>query len=72
MRVKTLDPQVVYIYNGIAYSINNYAILLWGQAVKKLGIQSAKYAALLWEDIYKRKLTSTELKALKKGFSAKI
>jgi hypothetical protein len=64
--------KTLILYNGVAYNPKDYSILLWGQAVNKLGIKKAKDAALLWEEINKRKLSKPELRALNDGFKAKI
>jgi hypothetical protein len=61
-----------YVYDGIAYNKKDFAIYLWGQAVKRLGITSSKKASKLWTEIYQRELTGPEKKALIKGFEAEI
>lgn len=60
------------IYNGIAYNPKDYSILLWGQAVKKLGIKKIKEATTIWESINQREMTIPEKTALQNGFNAKI
>lgn len=62
------DPQQFYLYDGVAYNRNDYAILLWGKAVARMGMKSTKKACKLWEEIHGRKLSDPETKALKKGF----
>lgn len=64
--------KTLLLYDGVAYNSKDYSILLWGQAVKRLGIKKVKDAIFLWEDIYKRKMTKPEQNALTKGFKAKI
>ena len=64
--------KTLLIYDGVAYNSKDYSILLWGQAVKRLGIKKVKDASLLWEDIYKRQMTKPELNSLTAGFKAKI
>ncbi|MGY6648560.1 hypothetical protein [Wenyingzhuangia sp. IMCC45574] len=59
-------------FDGVAYSVESYAILLWGQSVKKIGIGSYKKAKSLWEKIYQKKLSKYQTKALKKGYKLKI
>lgn len=66
------DDKGFYLYDGVAYNKKDFAIFLWGQAVKRQGITSSKRAIELWEDINKRELTDPERKALTKGFKAKI
>jgi hypothetical protein len=61
-----------YLFNGVAYNKKDYAIFLWGQAVKQLGISSAKKATKLWTEINKRELTGPEKKALIRGFEAEL
>jgi hypothetical protein len=60
------------IYKGIAYNPKDYSILLWGHAVKKLGIKKIIEATTLWESINKREMTKPEKTALENGFKAKI
>ena len=59
------------IYNGMAYNPKDFAILLWGQAVKELGIKKIKEATTLWESIYQRDMTTPEKNALQNGFKTK-
>jgi hypothetical protein len=66
------EKKALYEYDGIAYNKKDFAIFLWAQAVKRLGISSSKRAARLWEEINKRPLTEPEEKALKSGFKADI
>jgi|GEM_PF-1573256 hypothetical protein len=61
-----------YLYKGVAYNKKDYAIFLWGQAVKQLGISSAKKAAKLWVEINKKELTGPEKKALTRGFETEL
>ncbi len=70
---KTLEEkkQTLFLYDGIAYSKNDFAIYLWGKKVKSLGINSVKNATQLWEEINNKILTQPEKKALIKGFKSK-
>jgi hypothetical protein len=61
-----------YLYDGIAYNQKDFAIFLWGQAVKRLGIPTRKKASKLWEEINKRELTKPEKNALTRGFNMEI
>jgi hypothetical protein len=66
-----LDPKEMYVFEGVGYNHKDFGIFLWGQAVKRLGVESAKKAAALWEEINARVLTKPEKKALLRGFDAK-
>lgn len=55
-------------YEKIMYNKKDFAILLWGNKVKELGLKSLNEIIELWEEINNRKLTAPELKALKVGF----
>ncbi|HEY3430874.1 MAG TPA: hypothetical protein VGK39_09370 [Cyclobacteriaceae bacterium] len=57
-----------YLHDGIAYNKKDFAIFLWGQAVKRLGVPSSKKASELWTEINKRELTKPEKNALTRGF----
>ncbi|MEJ5105075.1 hypothetical protein [Chryseobacterium sp. MYb328] len=59
-------------FDGTLYNKKDFAILMWGAAVKKTGITELNKAQLLWEKIYERNLTEPELKALRKGFETKL
>ncbi|WP_223606480.1 hypothetical protein [Chryseobacterium sp. OSA05B] len=59
-------------FDGIMYNKKDFAILMWGAAVKKTGITELNKAQLLWEEINERNLTEPELKALRKGFETKF
>ena len=56
------------LFDGVAYSSKGYSLILWGQAVKRLGIPTFKEASELWEEVYKTELSKSDLKALKKGY----
>lgn len=59
-------------FDGIMYNKKDFAILMWGAAVKKNGITELNKAQLLWQEINERNLTEPELKALRKGFETKF
>lgn len=55
-------------FKGILYNKKDFAILMWGAAVKKTGLKELNKVQLLWQEINERELTEPELKALQKGF----
>lgn len=59
-------------FKGILYNKKDFAILMWGAAVKKNGIKELNKAQSLWQEINERKLTEPELKALQKGFETEF
>ncbi|MDR2237834.1 MAG: hypothetical protein LBE92_17055 [Chryseobacterium sp.] len=59
-------------FDGIMYNKKDFAILMWGAAVKQAGITELDKAQLLWQKIYERNLSEPELKALRKGFESKF
>jgi hypothetical protein len=61
-----------FLYDGFAYNKKDYAIFLWGQAVKRIGVSTSKKATKLWEEIKGRSMTSPEKKALIRGFDTEI
>lgn len=65
---KKLTEDKIYIYNNIAYNKSEYALVLWGIEVRKLNVKSSDDAIDLWEDIYKKKLSETNKKALENGY----
>ena len=54
---------------GVSYDKDMFSVLLWGGAVRMLGLSSVDNARVLWEDIKQRPLTISEAKALRKGFA---
>ena len=66
------DEQHMYLVDGIAYNKANFAIYLWGQAARQQGIENAKKAIEIWEEIHDSKLSSPQAKALKAGFIAEL
>lgn len=58
--------------DGILYNKKDFAILMWGAAVKKTGITELSKAQILWQEINERNLTEPELRALRKGFETKL
>ena len=53
-------------FDGILYNKKDFAILMWGAAVKKTGITELNKAQSLWQEINERNLTEPELKALRR------
>ena len=69
---KQASGKGLILYEGVAYNKKDFAILLWGVAVRASGINTIREACNLWEEINKRELTKTEKKALRTGFEAKL
>ena len=65
------DEKGFYLYDGVAYNKKDFAIFLWGQAVRKRGSLSRAEAIQLWQEIHGRELSRPERKALERGFKAK-
>ena len=65
-----LEDNKLYLHDGTAYGKKDFAIFLWGKAVKGLGISSKKRAIELWQEAYRRTMTKPEKKALFRGFKA--
>ncbi len=59
-------------FEGVIYNQKDFTILMWGAAVKKMGIKELNKAQQLWQEINERNLTEPELKALQKGFETKL
>ena len=64
--------QVITDDNGVRFNKNDYYVLLWGRAVRDLGLESSDQAARLWEDIHAQKLTGPQRTALRIGFDKKM
>ncbi|MGB3778338.1 MAG: hypothetical protein WA960_08255 [Tunicatimonas sp.] len=62
------EPQQRFSRHGINYSKARFSVLLWGGAVRMLGLRSVETARALWEDIQQRPLTQPEWRALRNGF----
>lgn len=60
------------LHESILYNKKDFAILMWGAAVKSIGYTDFNKAKDLWININGRELTESELKALKKGFETKL
>jgi hypothetical protein len=58
------------LYDGVAYSPEDFSILLWGKAVRRLGVSSIGDARGLWEEIYGKEMSGSDKKALKKGYNS--
>lgn len=59
--------QSFFLFEGVVYNKNDYAILIWGNSLRRLGIKSAKKAKNLWEKIHQNELNNFQAAALKKG-----
>ena len=66
------EKGVLFVFDGIAYDKEDFAILLWALTAKKINIENLKTARLTWEEIYMKKLGGHNLKAFKKGYKYKI
>lgn len=62
------EPQQRFFRYGIVYSKARFSVLLWGGAVRMLGLRSIENARALWEEIQQRPLTPPEWRALRSGF----
>ncbi len=62
------EPQQRFSRHGIVYDKARFSVLLWGGAVRMLGLRSIETARALWEDIQQRPLTQPEWRALRNGF----
>ncbi len=62
------EPQQRFSRRGIVYSKSRFSVLLWGGAVRMLGLQSIENARVLWEEIQQRPLSQSEWHALRRGF----
>lgn len=65
-----LDFKKLYVGYGeenAEYKVYLYSIATWTYAVKDLGIEKKDEIIKLWEEIYKRKMTEDEKKAVDLG-----
>lgn len=62
------ESQQSFSRHGIVYNKARFSVLLWGGAVRMLGLRSAENARVLWEEIRQRPLTKPEWRALRIGF----
>jgi len=62
---------ILFIFDGIAYNKEDFTILLWGLAAKKIIMEDLKTSIMTWEKIYNKKLKGHQLKAFKKGYKYK-
>ena len=58
---------VGYGEENAEYKVYLYSIATWTYAVKDLGIEKKDEIIKLWEEIYKRKMTEDEKKAVDLG-----
>ena len=62
------ESQQRFSRGGVVYTKARFSVLLWGGAVRMLGLGSVERARLLWEEIQQRTLTPPEWQALRTGF----
>ena len=62
------ESQQRFSRHGIVYNKAHFSVLLWGGAVRMLGLRSIENARALWEEIQQRPLTQPEWRALRSGF----
>lgn len=63
------ESQQYFSRGGEVYDKEKFSVLLWGGAVRTLGLRSLEGAMMLWEEIRQRPLTPSEQKALQQGFT---
>ena len=63
---------ILFLFDGVAYDKEDFAILLWGLAAKKINMKDLKTSIMTWEKIYNKTLNGHQLKAFKKGYKYKI
>jgi len=71
-KLKLKDEKgILFIFDGIAYDKEDFAIILWALTARKISIAPLRNARLTWEEIYKKKLRGHQLKAFKRGYKNK-
>ena len=65
----SVESREHFYRDGVSYGKRTFSVLLWGGAVRMLGLLSVDTAQGLWEDIQQRSLTLADAKALRKGFA---
>jgi len=65
---KDLSDDGLSVVDGVAYSKRHLALLIWGQAMKRVGVRDADTAIALYEKVRSVHLNDLERKALRKGF----
>ena len=63
------DDRPLVHFEGVLFSKYQFAVLMWGDAVKQLGIESVNEAVELWESIYERNMSAGEKNVLEEGMS---
>ena len=63
------EPQERFARGGVTYDKHDFSVLLWGGAVRMLGLCSVDSARVLWQEIQQRPLTAPESNALGQGFT---
>jgi len=66
------DGKTFYMFDNIIYNKKDFAIFMWGQAIKQTEKFSKKEAIELWEEINQKDLTKPEKKALYRGFKTNL
>lgn len=64
------EKAMLFLFEQVAYNKDDFKILLWGIAAKKINISSFKLAKSTYEQIYKLKLKGPDLNALKNGYNS--
>lgn len=64
-----LTEQQFYLFDAVAYNKKDFAIFLWAQKVKILGIESVKEAIAIREEIKGEKLSQPEKTAVTNGYN---
>lgn len=67
MQMKNQKSQL-FLFDGVAYNMEDFGILLWGMAANNIGFSKLKEAKKVWEEIYGKELSGPDWKAFKRGF----
>jgi hypothetical protein len=64
------EKGMLFLFEKVAYNKDDFKILLWGIAAKKINISSFKLARTTYEQIHNLKLKGPDLNALKNGYNS--
>lgn len=59
------------VLGNVGLNQRELGLQLWGQAVKKLGVDNADHAVALYEEVTATKLAAPQRQALRNGYAAK-
>jgi hypothetical protein len=68
-KIKGKENVEIEIVSGVYETNLNFALYKWGRATKDLGIETADFSLIIWQELVHRNPTTQEIDMIRSGFN---